>query len=175
MKRALVIGGSGMLAEVCLWLENQGYEVYVVGRTKSKMANVLKKTERIIPLYADYRNLSDFKVKINQTFDWSLIVAWIHNVPEKPMDVLLDALSKQEPTFHLYHVLGSSSNLEDIKRVVVTPNNCTYHQIQLGFKLDKGFSRWLTNREISDGVIEAIKHEKTTHIVGQLEPWNKRP
>lgn len=175
MERALVIGGSGMLAETCHWLEKQGYEVYVVGRTRSKMAKLLENSQNILPLYTDYRDVNDFKQKINQTFDWSLVVAWIHNVPENPMKVLLDVLFKQKSTCDFYHVLGSSSNLNTIKEKLKTPKNCTYHQVQLGFILETGYSRWLTNQEISKGVIEAFKLKQPTYIVGQLEPWDQRP
>ena len=32
MKHVLVVGGSGMLADVSLWLNNQGYHVSVIAR-----------------------------------------------------------------------------------------------------------------------------------------------
>ncbi|WP_277674545.1 hypothetical protein [Piscibacillus halophilus] len=66
-------------------------------------------------------------------------------------------------------------NLNTIKEKLKTPKNCTYHQVQLGFILETGYSRWLTNQEISKGVIEAFKLKQPTYIVGQLEPWDQRP
>ncbi|WP_343781482.1 hypothetical protein [Virgibacillus salarius] len=55
------------------------------------------------------------------------------------------------------------------------PANCQYRQIQLGFKVVSNYSRWLTNQEISQGVIEGIQKERNTmlHIVGQVEPSDK--
>ncbi|GIP63126.1 hypothetical protein J32TS6_16810 [Virgibacillus pantothenticus] len=39
------------------------------------------------------------------------------------------------------------------------PDSCLYYQIRLGFVIKGGQSRWLTNEEISDGVIKAIKNK----------------
>lgn len=41
--------------------------------------------------------------------------------------------------------------------------------------MESNRSRWLTNKEISDGVIEAINNKNKIHTVGQIEPWDKRP
>ncbi|WP_194840835.1 Rossmann-fold NAD(P)-binding domain-containing protein [Filobacillus milosensis] len=175
MKRALVIGGSGMLANVSVWLSDHDYEVYVVGRTKWKMSQLLERPNKITPIYVDYQDEKLFRQKINQTFDWDLVVAWIHNVPGEPMCVLVNELSKQDEPFNLYHVLGSSTNLHAIREKLSTPKNCTYHQVQLGFKIEDNHSRWLTHKEISNGVIEAIQSGQNIHIIGQLEPWDQRP
>lgn len=32
MKHALVVGGTGMLADVSIWLVNQGYQVSIIAR-----------------------------------------------------------------------------------------------------------------------------------------------
>lgn len=37
------------------------------------------------------------------------------------------------------------------------------------------FGSWLTNKEISDVVIKAIKNKNRITTIGQLEPWEKRP
>lgn len=51
-----------------------------------------------------------------------------------------------------------------------------YHAVILGFVLlPGGQSRWLTNSEISQGVLDAIAAEAKRHIVGTVEPWSRRP
>jgi hypothetical protein len=45
----------------------------------------------------------------------------------------------------------------------------------LGFKIEDNSSRWLTNDEISSGVIEAITNDEEEKIVGIVSPWDKRP
>lgn len=58
---------------------------------------------------------------------------------------------------------------------LLLPNTCLYRQIQLGFVTDYNSSRWLTHAETSSGVIEAIKTDSLTYIIGVTEPWEKRP
>ena len=54
-------------------------------------------------------------------------------------------------------------------------NHVSYFQVVLGFKKEAGSSRWLTNDEISDGVLEAIKLREMCHIIGTVTPWDQRP
>ncbi len=75
----------------------------------------------------------------------------------------------------LFHVNGSSTNLEDMKKKINVFENVDYYQIQLGFILENDNSRWLLHEEISNGVIQAITEGKIKHIVGTIEPWEKRP
>ncbi|MEK8198286.1 hypothetical protein [Lysinibacillus sp. FSL M8-0134] len=43
MTHALVIGGTGMLANTSLWLVNNGYHVSVIGRNANRMERLLNK------------------------------------------------------------------------------------------------------------------------------------
>ncbi|WP_400242173.1 hypothetical protein AB3U99_14995 [Niallia sp. JL1B1071] len=86
------------------------------------------------------------------------------------MNIGKDDVSKGGHEWRLFHITGSSSYLSKIKKELTIPQNCSYHQIQLGFILEKNYSRWLTHKEISAGVIEAIKHNCKRKIVGVIEP-----
>ena len=46
MKHALVVGGTGMLSEVCMWLVNQNYHVSVIGRNPEKMRGLVENAEK---------------------------------------------------------------------------------------------------------------------------------
>lgn len=136
-----------------------------------------------------------------------MVVAWIHSVAPRALDVIVDEIlafreealgrgdvlpapagspvhpgssgpQRSPDPLKIYHVLGSASNLEAIKKsaAVASRPDCDYRQVQLGFVIeDDGRSRWLTNREISDGVIRAIREDRETTVVGTLEPWDRRP
>lgn len=54
----------------------------------------------------------------------------------------------------------------DIKREVTIPMDCSYYQVQLGFITEGSRFRWLTNKEISRGVMEAIKKRNKISIIG---------
>src|SRR5690606_3732421 len=50
-----------------------------------------------------------------------------------------------------------------------------YREVIRGFVIDAGRSRWLTHREISQGVLEAIRADRPRSIVGTVTPWPARP
>lgn len=182
MNHALVIGGTGMLADVSVWLVNHGYHVSVIARHAERMEELIKRTgakNHITPLFVDYTDKKKLQEKIKHTLiqngSIDLVVAWIHSVGEKALPIIAREISEHQYPWELFHILSSSTNLEAIKRQVSIPEFCIYHQIQLGFKIDGTHSRWLTHREIADGVISAIQNKEKIHIVGQIEPWEKRP
>jgi hypothetical protein len=183
MKHALVIGGTGMLANVSLWLINEGYHVSVIGRNSKRMNKLisLSKDETFItPILVDYnhdyelREQLDISVKKNGQID--IVIAWIHTIGKNVLkNVITEDFSGLNHPWRLLHVLGSDSNLVDVKGHVTMETNCLYRQVQLGFVIEGETSRWLTNEEISNGVIESIKKDKLVNLVGVLEPAIKRP
>jgi len=94
---------------------------------------------------------------------------------KKENNLITKEVSNQNSEWDLFHVLGSSANLEKLKGKVSVPTNCLYYQVQLGFVIEDVLSRWLTHQEISNGVIETIQKRKQIHIIGAIEPWEKRP
>ncbi|WP_374718136.1 short-chain dehydrogenase [Neobacillus sp.] len=182
MKHALIVGGTGMLSNVSLWLIENGYHVSIIARNAERMKKLIQlagSDRTVTPLFVDYRNNDDLKEKINQTMKHNgnidIVVAWIHSIAENALQIIVNEVSKGNTGWELFHILGSSANLDEIKKKAVVPINCKYYQVQLGFKMEGTRSRWLTNEEISEGVIEAIKKKKKMFMIGQIEPWEKRP
>ncbi|MGA5692044.1 short-chain dehydrogenase [Cytobacillus pseudoceanisediminis] len=182
MKHALVVGGTGMLSRVSLWLVDNGYHVSIIARNAERMKQLLQETSSnsdVTPLLVDYRNNDELIEKINLTIkqngDIDIVVAWIHSIAENALRIISHEVSKGENYWELFHVLGSSSNLDEIKKKTAAPDSFVYYQVQLGFKSEGTQSRWLTNKEISEGVIEAIKKKKKVLTIGQIEPWENRP
>ncbi|MFF2175688.1 hypothetical protein ACFVT8_04360 [Lysinibacillus sp. NPDC058147] len=76
----------------------------------------------------------------------------------------------------LYHIKGSSSYLINDRTKSYFPFNITYRVVKLEFILeDNNSSRWLTNSEIAQGIIDAIEQEIPEKHVGVFEPWSLRP
>ncbi|MED3623601.1 short-chain dehydrogenase [Neobacillus thermocopriae] len=182
MKHALVIGGTGMLSKVSLWLIENGYHVSVIARNAERMKKLIQEAGsdgRVTPLFVDYRDSDDLKKNIHQTIkqngNINIVVAWIHSIAENALQIIVNEVTKGNTDWELFHILGSRANLEEIKKKAVVPINCKYYQVQLGFKMEGTRSRWLTNEEISEGIIEAIKKKKNMFMIGQMEPWEKRP
>ncbi|HZH58013.1 MAG TPA: short-chain dehydrogenase [Metabacillus sp.] len=175
MKCALVVGGSGMLSQVSIWLAQQHYRVYVIGRSVEKMNRLLRQADsysQIIPIYADYTNDEQFVESIHSLLGKNshikLIVSWIHSTAPRALQTLINMVEEEEHPFHVYHVLGSKANLPEIKKNLHLSELCTYHQVQLGYIREGRSQRWLSHDEISQGVIDSIKQEKEVYTVGTL-------
>ncbi|WP_050613509.1 short-chain dehydrogenase [Bacillus testis] len=183
MKHALVVGGTGMLSRVSLWLIDNGYHVSIIARDAERMKQLLQEASsesHVTPLLVDYRNNDELKEEINRAIkengNIDLVVAWIHSIAENALQIIANEVSKGENSCELFHIVGSSSNLNEIKKKSNAPSDYVhYYQVQLGFKFEDTQSRWLTNKEISEGVIEAIRKKKKVLIIGQIEPWENRP
>ena len=179
---ALVVGGTGMLADVSLWLVKEGYHVSVVARSRERMEQLIRRApdiHQITPLYVDYREGKKLREKIRQTVkengEIDRAVLWIHSVAKDAFPIIVDEVSKAGKRWELFHILGSSANLEEIREKIPPDDRYSYHQIQLGFVQEPSHSRWLTNQEIAQGVIQALQEKKPVKIIGVLTPWEKRP
>jgi hypothetical protein len=183
MKHALVVGGTGMLKDVTLWLVKLEYHVSVIGRTKNKFSRIQNEVadpKQLTFLQLDYTNTNILKEKLTSAIAKNgpieLVVAWIHSTAPNALQTITEIVSTTNPNqWELYQILGSSSK-------IINPNNkeriaghFLKRYVQLGFIIENGHSRWLTHEEISAGVIQAICTKKPVTQVGLLEPWEMRP
>ncbi|GKV55832.1 hypothetical protein NCCP2222_17790 [Sporosarcina sp. NCCP-2222] len=82
-------------------------------------------------------------------------------------------MNEHDNLFRLIHVKGSRRYFQD--EFVNLPFSCIREVVYLGFIQEETSSRWLTNEEISDGVIAQIESGGVGRIVGQLHPYGNRP
>lgn len=179
MKHALVIGGTGMLAKASVWLSENGYHVSVIGRNPEKMQQLLEQNPaQLTPVLIDYTLTSELARQISaiqqKNGPIELAIAWVHSTGPHAIPSVLRMFPANQPVA-FFHVNGSNSNLKDIKAKTAPPHHILYHQIQLGYKIENGISRWLTHDEISQGVIEAVRSGKAESVIGTTEPRDKRP
>lgn len=183
MAHALVIGGTVMLADTSLWLVNDGYHVSVIGRSAHRMEDLRNRTTKpalLTPILVDYCNIALLKEKLEETLEHNgpieLVVAWIHSYADTTLENISNVISiENNGEWKLFHVLGSKANLSEVQEKLKLPARSQYRQIQLGFMMEEGHARWLTHEEISQGVVAAIQQDQPIHIVGTLQPWEKRP
>jgi len=177
-----------MLRDVSLHLASEGYDVTVVGRDERKLQFLQQEAAalpgNIRPRRLDYRVTPMLKSKIMDDLRIAgaieLAVTWIHSdAPEAP-EAIADVVAMGKRPCKLYDVLGSAfynptaetSNRDEIIR---NHQSIAYNPIYLGFILEADSSRWLTNEEISSGVIEAIRSGAVDTTVGVTSPWDKHP
>ena len=165
-KVALIIGGSGMLAGLTKSLSDDFDIVGVLGRTESKMKDLMG-IQNIVMLLADYTHKDEFISLIDEFVAKhgrpQLVITWIHETrPEATVEVA--RYCKDD----FYQVTGhTGSNDSHIPRkhnVEIERIGVSYHRVTLGRKGDG----WLTNDEISSGVINAVKADQPVFVIRDI-------
>lgn len=187
MPHALIIGGTGMLKEVPLYFTRHGYTVSVVARNPSGFNKLIEsKSEHgfINPIKVDYSDYNLLEEKLKSAIDnygkIDTAVCWIHSTAQEAPYIVADVLNNQNIKCKYFHVLGSAYGNPHEQNINLQYSyerfvNLVYRKIILGFVIEDDTSRWLTDMEISNGVVDAVINEKDTFVVGTLEPWEERP
>ncbi|MEO0336426.1 MAG: short-chain dehydrogenase [Pseudomonadota bacterium] len=180
---ALVVGGTGMLLGCSLQLAQTFSHVSVLARRASQ---AVQSHSKLWAIDADYSQWQPTKTGIESAVQFhgpiDLIVSWVHSsAPDTPIQVAKLLVEHQKPV-DFFDVLGSAfSNPADPSRLSLRKAKFSsieglgYHSVVLGFAAEATGSRWLTHKEISDGVFEAIQLKQQNFTVGQTEPWGERP
>lgn len=169
MADLLCIGTTGMLAPCVRSLIARGHRVACIARTQASLDALSRSVEAhdLLTTHAsDYRDLEAFERVLGSIgFTPAAAICWVHS----PAEPVLDLVRGRFPSIDLLRVVGSSTQ---IPRVDTAAHDRT---VRLGFVIEDGQSRWLTNEEISDGVLGAFVSGASVSTVGTLEPWSARP
>jgi hypothetical protein len=177
-----------MLREATLALARPGHVVSVLARSERRLADVAAAAAArggcVRPLALDYRRTAAVVRAIEASVaahgPHTLVVAWVHAAaPEAPL-AIARAVSAGGSGCRFVHVLGSAvarpGRADDGRReAFASVPGVDYREVVLGFVREGGVSRWLTDHEISSGVLRAVAGEAKRTIVGVVEPWSRRP
>ncbi len=187
MPHVLIVGGTGMLKGVSLYFARHGCTVSVVARNQNRFNELIESKPGygfINPVKVDYSDYSLLEEKLKSSIDnygeIETAVCWIHSTAPDAPYIIADVLNNQNISCKYFHLLGSASadpynGNKNIDKTFERFVNITYRKIILGFIVENSNSRWLTDVEIGNGVIDAINSEKDTFIIGQVEPWEMKP
>jgi uncharacterized protein YbjT (DUF2867 family) len=171
----LVVGGTGMLSGLVEALAGgDGGRLSLLSRHASSAAGE-------DGFDCDYYDAEAFAAALEQALERSgsidLAIAWFHS-----LKIAAPRLLAEQVNGRLFQVLGSATadpghpdRLARAASVAEGLPACNVRQVVLGFKLARGHARWLTNAEISQGVLEAVNTDRALTIIGQVEPWSARP
>jgi hypothetical protein len=178
MKRfthAVVVGGSGMLAELSRNLLDISEQVTVMARNESRVRAIAR---GIQPFICDYTDEVAFNTALSSLEKPDLVVAWLHGKLPAQRRALAHCL---HPKGCLIQVLGSAhgdpsrpDRLEAM-RAAADGLGIAYQAVVLGYVVEGKTSRWLTDRDISQGVFSAVQSGASLSIVGTVSPWEARP
>lgn len=177
-----------MLRGVSLHLTSQVNTVSVIARRRHRLTSLVKETRHLAgdvnPIPVDYRNGTTLRAKLEEAIDIfgpiTLAVCWIHSIAPQAPYIVAESIGTGPSVCRYFDVLGSAaadpSHQEPQREVCFQQFKYVLcRKIILGFVIDNGLSRWLTDDEISTGVIQAIERDEVCYVVGRVRPWSARP
>lgn len=184
----LVVGGTGMLRGLSLELSSRGDRVAVLARPGRRLEALVEEATsrggRIFPVPVDYADPvpleAALEVEVHARGRFDRAVLWVHSDGPRVSEVVAKFVGGPDHPGDLLQVLGSAvadpSAPKDRPRAppTITPGT-TWRDVVLGFVPTPTGSRWLTDPEISKGVMDALDRAKERSVVGVVEPWSARP
>ena len=180
---ALVVGGTGMLMPVVKQLIDDGYMVSVIASLSSSLqalsSYLSSQASNLNALAVDYHDEDRLQQVLLEAIRThgpiTSTVAWIHSSASAAPLVIAELVTGD--FFHLRSASVSQPDFQDPFDVISIKAlaDIDYYQIILGFVLENSAARWLTNQEIAQGVIAAMKEAKANWTIGTTAPWQSRP
>jgi len=174
-ERVLIVGGSGMLAGLGRALCERAERVSILARNEKRIRAV---SDAVEPLVCDYNDGVALAEALSLIEAPDLVVAWIHGRAPQSRRAFAECLSAEGRFVQvLGSALGDTAHPERLAEMAKAADGLPidYQAVVLGFVVENGQSRWLSNDEISAGVLSAIDSEKAVSIVGTVEPWSAKP
>ncbi len=162
---ALIVGGTGMLAEVSAHLAQISNALTIASRNPFTLAAKLKAT----PLELNWENTLEANASLKEVLPRDLVVSWVH---EQGLSIIETIEATLKPGGRSIRVHGCESADPKVRDKVDagTRADIIRQTVILGWVNQPGGARWLTHREISDGVIRSINNPQQKCIfVGSLD------
>jgi NAD(P)-dependent dehydrogenase (short-subunit alcohol dehydrogenase family) len=182
MKRALVVGGTGMLSGCVAELVRDGWQVVVPSRRYAPIpADIAESADdpKALWVEADWAAPESFAERAGKALGGKaeLLVAWVHDAYRAEVLAAIEPLLAGDAA--VVEVLGSSA--AQPLGGVAEPS-LPGHETQLvvlGFVRDGESTRWLTHRETSEGVLDAVHRAlagrpPAVHQIGELSQYSVR-
>ena len=160
-----MVGGTGMLAGLVRALAEEGDYVTVLTRRGWRGDSV---QGRVQSLMVDYRNTGLLELALKHNGLYDRMVAWIHSDAPEALEKLRQCVMGD-----VLHVLGSAAADPGFPSRI--PAAGEPREVILGFVREGSHSRWLTDDEISAGVLQALRSGEARSVVGSVAPWSDRP
>ena len=164
----LLVGGTGMLAGLTETLAADGGRLSLLSRHASRFGHGAQGFD------VDYYDEAAFTSALEAAGPIDLAIAWFHTLKIPAPRRLAEQVGRQNAPGRLFQVLGSAAadpacpdRLAAAGAVAKGLPLCRLRQVVLGFRVEAGRSRWLTDGEIAGGVLAAVRFRRG--------PFRRRP
>lgn len=168
MDNGLVLGGTGMLSGAVEGLTTHGKNLVVPSRREYASPD-----SRVRWVRAEWKEAGQLAEAVAPWAPFDLLVAWVHTPHREPVLRAVDPLlARGAPVVEIWGSAARDPLATLGAPVLARPT----HQVVLGYRQERGTARWLADREISAGVLDAALAalsgaEPRVHEVGVLRPW----
>jgi hypothetical protein len=162
---ALVLGGTGMLAEASAYIASISSIISLGARNPEPLAGRLG----AVPLILDWTDQETALCVLQNDSKYDLIVSWVHDEALEMIEPMEKLLVKGGRSIRV-HGCESADPITRKKRDAGTRTDINRQTVVLGWINETGARRWLSHDEISAGVIRAVQNSGlATSIVGVVE------
>jgi hypothetical protein len=174
-RRALVLGGTGMLAGVATALLDDGWYVVLPSRRRPGMPATNGEGRGAHWVKADWTAPAALTDAARDALGGpaDLLVAWVHReVRAGVLRAVAPLLKEQGPVVEV-HGSASANPVGGCPEPILAGHPT--QQVVLGYVRHAGRTRWLTHQEISAGVLDGVRRAlagKPPHVhqVGEFRP-----
>ncbi|MHC2275456.1 NADPH:quinone reductase-like Zn-dependent oxidoreductase [Bradyrhizobium diazoefficiens] len=178
----LTVGGTGMLRSATLALAKRTKRITIISRDPHKFASEVNSlTGNVNDASIDYHDTLKLSNAVEHWQDVAgpidLAVCWIHS--SAPNALAAIAASLRGPA-EIFQVIGSATGnpLDRARQWASTISG--FSQVRhrcaiLGSVATPSGPRWLSNEEISQGVLKGVVGPGPVHLVGAIHPPNRCP
>jgi NAD(P)-dependent dehydrogenase (short-subunit alcohol dehydrogenase family) len=175
LRRALVLGGTGMLAGAASSLLDDGWHVVLPSRRRPSAPLTNGRPPAAQWVQADWTDPTTLAKSAGVALGGAadLLVAWVHRgVRTAVLRAVEPLLAPGAPVVEV-HGSASANPLGGCPDPVLADHPT--QQVVLGYVRHAGRTRWLTHDEISSGVLDAVNRAltgrpPTVHQVGEFRP-----
>jgi NAD(P)-dependent dehydrogenase (short-subunit alcohol dehydrogenase family) len=177
-REIVVVGGTGMLRPAVHDLLAEGARTLVVARRPERVASDTPDDQHLVPVAADWSAPDALGEAIRTAVEDPPVdeaVLWIHTPYDQGVHEAIDPLLSSTAT--VVQLWGSAGVDPRESRPWPTQYRPprSYRRVILGFADGSYGTRWLTDREISDGALRQLEDPASEQVVGRVEPWSARP
>ncbi|MBO6738955.1 MAG: hypothetical protein JJ916_03760 [Phycisphaerales bacterium] len=171
MADLLCIGTTGMLAPCMRALIARGDRVACIARTPASLealgASIPPARRNQLSTHpCDYRDIGSLERTLSSIgITPEAAICWVHTPPEP----VIDLVKAHFPMIDLLRVVASSAHHP------LTGSAASDRTVRLGFVIEGSSSRWLTHKEISEGVYKAFISGAPRWSIGVSEPAELQP
>ena len=184
MAHVLVVGGTGTLKDVSLFLAQHENTVSVIARDTERLESLCNEAGdlvgRINPVIVDYNQTDELKKALFQAIASHgpiiLVVNWMHTYAVGGAETLATIINRTSPICRYFQVLSThNSDHYPNEHFFMNPfgetHRILHRTIMLGYELDNtGNTRTLNSSEICSGIVDAIRNDRRNAIIGLSDP-----